>query len=454
MDNDFFYSSYVPENVFYDIVNDINNASMEVEALKELPLNDHEKILVFWACRNAINKNLTDSDVLEAFFGKKANYELMKLEDIVQGIFVHKFMTDAILKVLNYNDNKIFWNAFGLSVQRGNEFLEELRSSNCQNNVLKKLKSEIIAIDNIDKELIFNKILPQLYQNCLHKDAEDNLALITSYRIIAKIKDKYPRIVNRILEIEDYPMSLSSIFEISTSGDFIDKQIYNPKIVCDMIYPFKLLLDKEQLLYGFNFFINIDLEDKEKTSFIDTFKYNKYGYEVYNFYLDFCDKYGLNPGFSVDKPEEFFLNSYKVPQLKSLYHRYYPDVSENEAKQRTIECYSQIFKSLQKNKYLDKDCCLNEFLWAFGLTNEYPYCFVKIAFQTSKEKKANGAFLTLLKILGYEEDEIKEMRQERKNKPNLINQIFDLTLSRKTKESKDYYELLDFIKNSGLPVKE
>jgi hypothetical protein len=86
------------------------------------------------------------------------------------------------------------------------------------------------------------------------------------------------------------------------------------------------------------------------------------------------------------------------------------------------------------------------------LTDKYPDGFKRIAFHTTKEKKANGAFLALLKILGYEEDEIKEMRQERKNKPNLINQIFDLTLSRKTKESKDYHDLLEIVKSSGLPV--
>jgi hypothetical protein len=180
------------------------------------------------------------------------------------------------------------------------------------------------------------------------------------------------------------------------------------------------------------------------------FSMHEYGYEIYNYYLDFCHEEGLEAWTISESPEVYFLNSYKVPQLKSLCNRYFPSASEEESKKETKKCFKKIFYDLRDKKFLN--CSLNEFLWAFGLIDKYPHGFKRIAFHTTKEKKANGAFLALLKILGYEEDEIKEMRQERKNKPNLINQIFDLTLSRKTKESKDYQDLLKIVESSGLPV--
>jgi hypothetical protein len=194
-------------------------------------------------------------------------------------------------------------------------------------------------------------------------------------------------------------------------------------------------------------------DDINKMVLLNSFKLHKYGYEAYQVYLNGCKIYNLEPVFDVgNSPELYFYNSYKVPQLPSLYKRYFDGVSEEKAKEKTEKCFKKIYVGLNKKGFLDNDC-INEFLWAFGLTDKYPYRFKKIAFHTSKEKKANGAFLALLKVLGYEEDEIKEMRQERKNKPNLINQIFDLTLSRKTKESKDYLDLLKIVEDSGLPVK-
>ena len=98
------------------------------------------------------------------------------------------------------------------------------------------------------------------------------------------------------------------------------------------------------------------------------FRIHKNGYEIYKYYLDYCCKKHVEPRLTIEDLEVFFINSYKVPQLKSLCNRYFPSASEEESKKETKKCFKKIFYDLRDKKFLN--CSINEFLWAFGLTDK------------------------------------------------------------------------------------
>ena len=443
------YELYIPQDVYDEILNEICLFNTQFEQEKVNLTIDDKVFFLYNSIVNTLNfENGILAEKLKSLykisFGQDFDLDIAKPEVIIKVLF-SKNVLPYISQFLNLYDNAFFWRAFGISIEKGNHIKNELFDINNSSILYDEILNEAV----LDKRIIREIILPKIYLFASMELKEEDIYLAHLSR---HIYNKFPRIAELICnEIEinaTYNPDFSSMIQVALSED-IKCLEYNPKLFYDLFvngYAYR----PEALLM----FIHIGLTTNNFPGFNEAarviFSMHEYGYEVYNYYLDFCQESGLEAWSIVESPEIYFVNSYKAPQLKSLCNRYFPLDSEEESKIQTKKCFEKIFKGLQYKKYIN--CSLNEFLWAFGLTDKYPHGFKKIAFHTSREKKANGAFLTLLKILGYEEDQIKEMRMERKNKPNLINQIFDLTLSRKTKESKDYHDLLEIVKSSGLPV--
>ena len=448
MDNNLLISIAFPGDTYQKIMFDLDE--LMSQNFDETWTIRHKSIVFMSYFNYGITKLCGKSmkEICKGFYGD--DYNLIHPKYFAE-LFFDSSSVDFILQFLKNYDNAYFWEAFGISLDKGNAFLKRLNCIDERQNTLCEIRNEIIESNSIKRGIIINELTYYLFAGSDSK--------ITSSREFVSILYNVYKIVLKYTSIQE---ALSLYLGDEINFDLISFiKNFSPNLKSNDGLDQESLFELIKISYIFcdlgiyidNINNHYNSDGTNKMVLLNSFKLHKYGYEAYPVYLNGCKIYNMEPVFDVgNSPELYFYNSYKVPQLPSLYKRYFDDVSEAVAKEKTGICFKRIYTGLVKNGFIDNDI-LNEFLWAFGLTDKYPHGFKKIAFHTSKEKKANGAFLTLLKILGYVEDEIKEMRMERKNKPNLINQIFDLTLSRKTKESKDYYDLLEIVKSSGLPVK-
>ena len=448
MDNNLLFSIAFPGDTYQNIL-------LDLDELMSHNLDDtwtirHKSIVFMSYFSHCITKLCGKSmkEVYKEFYGD--DYNLIHPKYFAELFFDSKSV-DFILQFLKNYDNAYFWEAFGISLDKGNAFLKRLNYIDERENTLQEIRNEIVESNSVKREIIINELTYYLLvgSDSQMTSSKEFVSILLNVYKVALQYGSIKEALNLCFGDDIYFDIISFIKNFSPnlkSNDVLDQEslfelIKIAYIFCDLG------------IYVNNINNHYNSDDINKMVLLNSFKLHKYGYEAYQVYLNGCKIYNLEPVFDVgNSPELYFYNSYKVPQLPSLYKRYFDGVSEEKAKEKTEKCFKKIYTELNKQGFLDDDC-LNEFMWAFGLTDKYPHGFKRIAFHTSREKKANGAFLALLKILGYEEDEIKEMRQERKNKPNLINQIFDLTLSRKTKESKDCLDLLKIVEDSGLPVK-
>ena len=231
--------------------------------------------------------------------------------------------------------------------------------------------------------------------------------------------------------------------------------LYDPKFIYELVCILNYICDLRNIyLYIHKAF---ESEDSRMLTISSLVKYD-YGYDVYCAYIEFCKKNNITPLWETDSPDLILKNksqNSKITPLKSKCSYYYPTLSFEEAKRETIKSYEIIYGKLVKVKYLMDDCCIDDFLWVFGLREECPKRFRKIAFHSltsrTNKSKGNGALLSLLYILGYTEDEITQL-VHRNKKEILINQLFDLTITHRTLISADYDILLDIVKSSNLPI--
>lgn len=443
------YECYIPQDVYDEVITEIQwfYEKFKQEAV-DLTIDD--KIVNFFysiGCfLNLDNNSLLEKSesIYKCFVGPNSNLDIIPQETIIKAIF-NESMLPFVSNFLDNYDNMYFWKAFGVSMEEGDR-IKGLLNTNATKTIFEVLKNSVI-----DKKIVCESILPHI--TYLASSSRIEVDDVYFPRLCRHLFNKFPRIVefvfNDMSVNQSYLSDYSTVIQVITSDD-VESLKYNPQLLYDL-FRVGYMCQPEYCLFIIHQGLTTNSMPDINKALRMLFPIHKYGYEIYSYYLRYCLENKFDAWTIVESPEIYFVNSYKTPQLKSLCNRYFPLASEEESKKQTIKCFERIFKGLQDKKYIK--CTLNEFLWAFGLTDKYPHGFKRIAFQTPKEKKANGAFLTLLKILGYEEDELKEMRMERKNKPNLINQIFDLTLSRKTKESKDYHDLLKIVKSSGLPIK-
>lgn len=442
------YENFISKEIFDDIFSD----EIQPEMLELLGRGEcytiQEKLFLFTQEFNKKSMFPDNSSFVNMFFGKDAELDLIKPQKIAEVLF-NKPTLPLIIQFLEQYDSCVFWKSLGISKEKGKYYTQELQDIDNSPKILDEIINEISEAE-IDKNIICNMIIPNVFLKPQNLDVSITVMV---YRCYEFIKIKYPRIVNVIVNNwknsnKKYMPDIASILEgFNLFGE--DEFEYNPKFLYDLIVCFAPC-DMDYLFPKIN-----KMLVNNNTMFIDVlfpaFKRSQYGYDVYNAYLDFCDKEKINPVLLINKPEEFFINSYKVPQLKPLYHRYFPDLTIEDAIEQTIKCYKIIFCNLKTEQYLEEDCFWEEFIWAFGLTNKYPYGFRKIVFKTSKEKQANGAFLSLLTILGYETQEIKDMLHRNPDKSQ-INKTFALTIKDNTNMSKEYDYLLKLVESSGLPI--
>lgn len=229
----------------------------------------------------------------------------------------------------------------------------------------------------------------------------------------------------------------------------------NSKYIFDFIRLYCHLSDEENLLDSLHRELEIIKDNSELIWGIFS-KCSPYARIAYSLYLDFCNNKSLNPVCRVDDLDDFFGNEVQIP-LPSKYREYYPQLEENEAKIKTINCFKSIFKDLIEKGFLNKDCMRSAFLWALGMSDKRPERFHRIAFHsltaTNNREIGNSAFQCFLLLIGFSKDEIRSLRSK-KDKKNLINELFALTVDRRTSfNSKDEPILKEIIKSSGLPVK-
>lgn len=184
-------------------------------------------------------------------------------------------------------------------------------------------------------------------------------------------------------------------------------------------------------------------------------KCTPYARIAYSQYLDFCNNRSLNPICRIDNLDDFFGHEVQTP-LPSKYKEYYPHLEDWKARLETFICFKSIFNDLKKEGFLDEGCLDSDFFWAFGMSIKRPERFHRIAFHsltaTNNREIGNSAFQCFLLLIGFSKEEIKSLRSK-KNKKNHINELFVLTVDRRTSfESKDEPILKKIIKSSGLPV--
>lgn len=359
----------------------------------------------------------------------------------------------AIVNFLDKYDNAYFWEAFGISLEKGNSFYEKMKSFDENPNVLRDIINEIVNTGKLNKVIVINELLSYItFDWNSNKDLIEYSSLV--FTAINEVALKYTSI-NEALDMIDKNRLFDSFLSVIMQNKVGEEYMrMTPEYLFEFIKIAKFLGDNS----SFSDFVNRNLADEDSSKRIlqNSFKMHKYGYEAYLVYLSWCEEKKCEPALKVgNSPELYFYNSYKVPQIESLYKRYFSELSEEDAKEKTKKCFEKIYESLKNEGFLDEGCRKEEFLWAFGLTDEYPFAFRKIKFYTltgkSKRDKGNGAFLCLLTILCYTSEEIKAMLHRNPEK-SIINKTFDLTIKDNTIMSKDYDELLKIVKSSGLPI--
>lgn len=226
------------------------------------------------------------------------------------------------------------------------------------------------------------------------------------------------------------------------------------KYIFDYIRLYCHLSDEENLLNS----LHRELEKIKDNSELILGIFSKctpYARIAYSLYLDFCNNNSLIPVCRIDNLDEFFGHEVQTP-LPSKYKEYYPQLEDIDARNKTLLCFKSIFNGLKEKGFLDKGCLDSDFYWAFGMLSIPPIIFRRIAFHSltarNNREIGNSAFQCFLLLIGFSKDEIKSLRNK-KDKKNLLNELFVLTIDRRTSfDSKDEPILKEIIKSSGLPV--
>lgn len=460
MDNNFLISIAFPGDTFHKFVQEMDDDKFPdfegIDELKSLNFDDttieRTKSIIFYTYLTNIGTKATKSakGVLMDIWGNDSNHIHPKY---FAEVFFNPNSVENILQLLKSYDNAYFWEAFGISLDKGNAFLKRLNCIDEHENTLYEIRNEIINSHSVKNEIVINEIFNYYYYCSVSNIIPDDIAyfLLTIYEIALK----YPSIKEAlyIFHGDDWHLEATTLLDNISFNKKQDE--LNPEFIFELIKIAHIFCNLKKFVETIN---NYYSDDTLKMILLYSFKSHEYGYEAYQVYLYGCKKYNLKPLFDIgNNPELYFYNSYKVPQLPSLCKRYFDDISEKDAKDRTQNCFIQMFENLIEVGFLDRDCRKEEFLWAFGLTDQYPYAFKKIKFYTltgkNKKGKGNGAFLCFLNILGYKSQEIKQMLHRNPDK-SLINKTFDLTIKDNTIMSKDYNALLEIVKSSGLPIIE
>ena len=385
------------------------------------------------------------------------NINLISSKDLAECFFNNEYL-DIILDFLKKYDNSYFWGAFGINMEKGNYFFKKMNSDEDKSEIFKEIHSEIINSDKLNKEVILNDLFDCMLLK--KKPTEDsNEAFSYLVFILHEVCLKYPSVEEalRMVEADENGWPKVDLFSLKHNFDLLKEKCHeiSPEILFDLIKNTDSIASfARNSCIIHNYLTNAG--ETEKRILLNTFKIHRYGYEAYQIYLVWCKGMKVEPALKIgNNPECYFYNSYKVPQIKSLYKRYFSELSDKEAKKKTKECFEEIYDNLREEGFLDKECRREEFLWAFGLTDEYPFAFKKIKFKTlsgrNNKDKGNGAFLCFLTILGYTSEEIKAMLNRNPDK-SLINKTFDLTIKDNTVMSKDHKKILEIVKSSGLPI--
>lgn len=384
------------------------------------------------------------------------NLNLIKPKVLAEFLFNEETL-DAILDFLKRYDNSYFWNAFGISLEKGNSFYEKMNSYNNESDIFSEIHSEIMNSEKLNKEVIINELMSYILFR--YKPNDDFNEFFSEFLFtLNEVSSKYPSVDEALCmtETDEYGWAKIDCLSIKQKIELLPEDILkiSPILLFELIKwadNFGSFTRNSCMIHTF-----LESEDTIKSILLNAFKTHRCGYEAYQIYLVWCKVRKIEPALKIgNSPELYFYNSYKVPQIESLYKGYFSELSEEEAKEKTKECFEEIYNSLKNKGFLDEGCRKEEFLWAFGLTEEYPFAFKKIKFNTltgkSKKSKGNGAFLCLLTILGYTPEEIKAMLHRNPEK-SIINKTFDLTIKNNTIISKDYDALLKIVKSSGLPI--
>ena len=227
------------------------------------------------------------------------------------------------------------------------------------------------------------------------------------------------------------------------------------KYIFDYVRLYCHLFDEENLLKSLHRELE-KIKDKSELVLGIFSKYIPYSRNAYSLYIDFCNNNSLSTVCQIDNLDDFFGSEVQI-SLPSKYREYFPQLDDFDARAKTVICFESIYEGLIEKGFLNKDCERSAFLWALGLSDKRPERFRRIAFHsltaTNNREIGNSAFQCFLLLIGFSKDEIKSLRSK-KNKKNDINELFVLTVDRRTSfESKDEPILKEIIKSSGLPVK-
>lgn len=453
MTDELLLSIAFPGDTYYKVQEDIE-LLLEKDLDDESMLNRHVVEFYLYVLLRIIPLDYKVIKVFKNFFGPNVN--LISSQSFAE-FFFNEYSIDAVLDFLNKYDKEYFWGAFGISLENGDAFYKKMCYLEENPDVLSEIHREIINSRNLKKDILVNELSYPIL--CRNDHSEEEIEAYAGLALgIYELAFKYPSIIEAISMVYE---NVDNAFNIFTSLQLLkeyqdeSKSDFTPQALFEII--------KSTFIIG-NFVAGLEiihgwLTDENKLIrklVLNSFQIHRYGYEAYLYYSSWCKHQKKEPAFYVDNNSKcYFYNSYKVPQIDSLSWLYFSELSEEDAKEKTKKCFEKIYESLKNEGFLDEGCRKEEFLWAFGLTDEYPFAFRKIKFYTltgkSKRDKGNGAFLCLLTILGYTSEEIKAMLHRNPEK-SIINKTFDLTIKDNTIMSKDYDELLKIVKSSGLPI--
>lgn len=452
MNDELLISIAFPEDTYKKILQDLENFSIQEMDQTSTWIRQTVEFFLFYH-HQLLNLDNESYSIGKEFIFHDIN--LVKPNILVELLF-DEMHIDAILDFLDKYDNAYFWKAFGISLEKGNVFYEQMISYDKNPSVFSEIHTEIINSGKLNKDIIVNELFSHIYFKFEYK--EDFIETMSYFLfMLREVFSKYPS-VNEALNIIDnkgrYETVPFALYQnLIRSQDKLD---IPPKVLFEFIKWADLSVGIARFSHAIHTHL-LNSGNDVKNILLSSFRIHRYGYEAYKLYLCGCKAWNWEPALKINNnPEVYFYNSYKVPQIKSLCNRYFSTLPEVDAKKKTQKCFEFIYEELMAAGFLDKDCRVEEFLWAFSLIDDYPFAFKKIKFYTlsgrSKKEKGNGAFLCLLNILGYKKDEIAQLLH-RNPELSEINKTFDLSMQDKTSPSRDYDKLLKIVASSGLPVK-
>lgn len=452
MSDDFLISVAFPDDTY-------RNVFEEFKLLLEQEPDEQSKftrdviefnIYVRFQTFHLLNKEEGAPNITEYMFGH--NVDLIPPQYFAE-FFFNEGTIEAVLDFLNKYDKNYFWSAFGISLDKGDVFYNRMVSFEENLDVLSEIRNEIINSNKLKRDILVNELHYHIHYWKQSEESIENLAHC-SY-CANKLTRKYQSILEALDmgdEIDDNEIHIFS--GVQAMREFQDDKL-KPQSFLKLI---DLLSTMGSIVFGARFIRRCLTNENSqiRNLVLYSFQKHRHGLEGYINYYSGCIVDKIAPPFYIDENSYiYFYNSYKAPQIGLPYCLYFSELSEEEARKKTKKCFEIIFEGLKHEGFLDKNCRIEEFLWAFGLIDEYPFAFKKIKFYTlsgrNNKDKGNGAFLCLLNILGLETEAIK-MLLHRNPKKSLINATFDLTIKSNTVMSKDYNALLKIVKSSGLPI--